>query len=71
MNEIDKFAAKVIKNITTKQLCEMFEETESMEVTQEVADSRGLIAGELARRNPDAFEKWLWTEDKPSLYFLN
>lgn len=71
MNEIDKFAAKIIKNITTKQLCEMFEETESMEVTQEVADARGWIAAELERRNPEAYEEWIWTEDKPSLYFLN
>ena len=69
MNEIDKAAAEVMKKVSTKQLCEMFEETESMDVTQEVADTRGWIADELERRNPEAYEKWIWTDDKPSLYF--
>ena len=48
-----------VSNRTTNELIELFEETEKMEITNELATVRGWIMDELETRNAEAFEKWI------------
>lgn len=63
-----------VSNVSTAQLCEMFELTNGKSgVEFEIV--RGCIMDELERRNPAAFESWMLSDlidsmDKPSHFYV-
>lgn len=64
----------LIEKQGTKQLCEAFELTNNLD-TSEAPIAREALMDELEKRNPEAFESWIMTEDVdemdfPSLFFV-
>jgi len=56
--------------VDLQTLIEAFELTYSEPFSQAIADARGMIMDELERRNPEAFETWIFsTEDSPREFF--
>lgn len=47
-----------LENLTTEQLCELFELTETMN-DENIPTIRGWLMEEIQKRNPTGFDKWL------------
>lgn len=60
--EIKKQIKNIISEQNIKQLCQMFEVTNSQN-DKSIPEIRGLIMDELEARNPKAFGTWMDTED--------
>ena len=52
-----------IKSASTKKLLELWELTESMNRSQELAIVRGWLMDELEARDPEGFDRWIDSED--------
>ena len=52
-----------IKSASTKKLLELWELTESMNRSQELAIVRGWLMDELEARDPEGFDRWMDSED--------
>lgn len=65
-------AQKKIEALTTEQICEAFEKTNSME-GEHIPTLRGWLMDALEARNPEAFDTWMDSEpsfaDTPSRFF--
>lgn len=59
MHPKEKQARAIVAQRPTYDLVTDFENTESMEITPEVALVRGWIMDELEARDPEAFNAWL------------
>ena len=61
---------KLVKERNTAQLVEMFEITDTQEMTPDLATVRGWIMDELQARNPEAFDDWITSDDdSPRKFF--
>ena len=65
---------EIFSNMDTKKLCEAFELTNKKN-TEEIPTVRGWIMEELEKRNPEAFNSWIDTNDInkmdfPSIFFI-
>lgn len=66
MNKLENRIAK----FTTRQLLALFNATEKGGITIELAMVREALMNELERRDPEAFNNWLDSdEDSPSKFF--
>ena len=52
-----------IKNASTKKLLELWDLTENMKHSQELAIVRGWLMDELEARDPEGFDAWMDSED--------
>ena len=52
-----------IKNASTKKLLELWDLTENMKHSQELAIVRGWLMDELEARDPEGFDRWIDSED--------
>ncbi len=52
-----------IKNASTKKLLELWDLTESMKHSQELAIVRGWLMDEMEAHDPEGFEAWMDSED--------
>ena len=52
-----------IKNASTKKLLELWDLTENMKHSQELAIVRGWLMDELEARDPEGFNAWLDSKD--------
>jgi len=52
-----------IKNFSTKKLLELWDITESMEISPDLAVVRGWLMDELETRDPAGFDDWMDSED--------
>ena len=73
--QIEQNARDLLKTRNMLQLCQDFEHTNGLDITQELADVRGWIMDELEDRNKEAFYSWMECEDpahydSPSRFFL-
>lgn len=62
------------QNLTTRQLCELWINTNPKPI-EHVAPTRRALMAELERRNPQALEAWLFTKEEehrenPAAFFL-
>lgn len=64
--EKENIARAIIANRSTDQLCEMFEATNNTdrEKILEQAMVRGWIMDELEKRDAEAFERWINSDDR-------
>ena len=67
----EKKAIELMESRTTAELVEMFEETELVN-DPHIYTVRGWVMDELEKRNAEAFDKWIDSEeDSPRKFFLN
>lgn len=64
---------KMVSGLSTKQICETYELTNS-DNSEHIPTVRGALMAELELRDPVAFDAWLMTDvvaemDKPSMFF--
>lgn len=64
---------KMVSALSTKQICEAYELTNS-DNSEHIPAVRGALMAELELRDPVAFDAWLMTDvvaemDKPSMFF--
>ena len=68
-----KGSTETLKKLSVIELCEGFEATNSISITQESAMVRGLIIDELESRDQEKFDKWMDADesemDFPSMFF--
>ena len=65
--------SKIIKTMTTRQICEAYEATNTNN-DPSVPTVRGALMSELEARDASAFDAWIMTDnvvemDKPSMFF--
>jgi len=70
MTNAEKIARARIATLTTADLVKQFELTDKMEISTEVAIVRGWLMDELEKRNPEAFDAWIDSDEgSPRNYF--
>lgn len=71
MTNAEKKARAMVEKLNTAELINQFELTEKMQISIEVAMVRGWIMDELEKRNPEAFDAWIDSdEDGPRNFFV-
>lgn len=69
MTNAEARARKMIAGLSTKTIVEQFELTETMNEPH-IPTVRGWYMDELEKRNPEAFDKWMDSEeDSPRKFF--
>ena len=59
-----------LKKASVAKLCDLWEETEKQEMSQELADVRGWLMAALESKNAAAFAKWIDScDDSPRAHF--
>lgn len=56
-------ARETLSKCTIKQLVGLWQESEKQTINAQVATVRGWIMAAMERRNPEAFDKWIETDD--------
>ena len=70
MTNAEKKARAKVAKLSTAELVTQFELTEKMQISVEVAMVRGWLMDELEKRNPEAFDAWIDSdEESPRNYF--
>jgi hypothetical protein len=70
MTNAEKKARAMVARLSTAELVNQFELTETMQISIETAMVRGWIMDELEKRNPEAFDAWMDSdEDGPRNFF--
>jgi hypothetical protein len=63
-------ARAMIAARTTAQLCTDFALTETLPITDPATPKvRGWLMDELEKRDADAFDKWIWSDELPHAFF--
>jgi hypothetical protein len=67
---IKQLTINSLKQSSVSKLCDLWDETEKQEMTQEVADIRGWLMDALESKSPVFFSNWIDSlEDSPRRYF--
>lgn len=61
--QIETKKKAILRKSTMQQLLQMWEISEIIEMTESVAMVRGWIMDELKRRDPEAYDRWMDSED--------
>ena len=64
MTNAEKKARAMVEKLNTAELVNQFELTEKMPISIEVAMVRGWIMDELEKRNPEAFDAWIDSDEE-------
>jgi hypothetical protein len=68
--QLDAKARKMTAARTTAQLCNDFALTEELPANDLATPKvRGWIMDELEKRDPEAFETWIWADELPHRFF--
>ena len=74
LKSLNQKKENMMKKMSVAQLCEAFEYTNGLKIDEYIAESRGWIMDELEKRNKEAFDVWIDTDnvsliDTPSAFF--
>ena len=70
MTAAEKRAKDMIAKLSTAEVVKQFELTEAMDTTIQVTTVRGWLMDELEKRDADAFDRWMDSEDdSPRAFF--
>jgi hypothetical protein len=64
MTNAEKKARAMVARLSTAELVNQFELTETMQISIETAMVRGWIMDELEKRNPEAFDAWIDSDEE-------
>ena len=71
MTRAEQMARDLISKRTTEQIVREFELTDYLDVCIETANVRGWYMDELEKRDAEAFDKWIDSdEDSPRKFFI-